>query len=292
MTLPGANQGIEPAGVDPLPGRTHLLAGNDPSRWQRDIPQFARVRYKGVYEGIDLVFYGNPHELEYDFVVAPHADAGIIRMAFDGARRLHIDDGGELVLETVAGPVRHRRPRAHQTIDGRGRDVQAAYELDTAGAVRFRIGEYDRAHALVIDPVLAYATYLGGLNTELGHSIAVDSEGCAYVTGQAVSPNFPRTPGFPEPNHLDGETSYAFITKLDPSGSRILYSVLLGGNDYDIGNAIAVDAEGAAYVVGETRSPDFPATPRAAQRSLAGERDTFAAKISPDGSTLIYATFL
>ncbi|MEX2303040.1 MAG: SBBP repeat-containing protein [Bryobacterales bacterium] len=292
MTLPGANLGVEPVGVDQLPGRTHLLVGNDPARWRRNIPQFAKVRYEQVYEGIDLLFYGNPDLLEYDFEIAAGADPGVIRLAFEGARRMHVDEEGDLVLETAAGPLRHRRPRAYQTIAGAQMTVQAGYELESKNTVRFRLGEYDHGRPLVIDPVLVYSTHLGGLRTELGHSIAVDAEGCAYITGQAVSPEFPRTPGFPEPNHLDGETSYAFITKLNPSGTQIIYSSLLGGADYDIGNAIAVDSNGAAYIVGESRSPDFPATTRALQRTLSGERDVFVAKLSPDGSSLLYATYL
>ena len=292
MTLPGANPGIEPAGVDPLPGRTHFLVGNDPARWRRNIPQFAKVRYEQVYEGIDLLFYGNPDELEYDFEIAAGADPDLIRLAFEGARRMHVDEEGGLVLETAAGPLRHRRPHAYQASGGARITVQAAYEISSQNTVRFRMGEYDRGRPLVIDPVLAYSTHLGGARTELGHAVAIDDEGCAYITGQAVSPEFPRTPGFPEPNHLDGETSYAFITKLNPSGTQIVYSSLLGGADYDIGNAITVDSDGAAYLVGETRSPDFPATARALQRTLGGERDVFVAKISPDGSSLLYATYL
>ncbi len=292
MTLPGSNDNVEPIGVDRLVGRTHVLIGNDPSQWQRGIPHFSKVRYEEIYPGVDLVFYGNPDDLEYDFVVAPYADPANIRIAFEGAGRLRVDDQGDLVLRTKAGEVRHRRPRAYQVIDGHDRKVQAHYEIDPQGVVRFAVGEFDRWHPLILDPVLAYATYLGGIDTDLGHAIAVDSEGCAYITGQAVSPNFPRTPGFPEPNHLDGDTSYAYVTKLDPSGSRILYSTVFGGSDYDIGNAIEVDSSGAAYIVGESRSEDFPATTRAIQRSHAGGRDAFVAKLSPDGSTLVYATYL
>jgi uncharacterized protein (TIGR03437 family) len=292
MTLPGANPGIEPAGVDLLPGRTHLLIGDDTARWRRDIPHFAKVRYRGVYEGIDLLFYGNAAGLEYDFEVAAGADPRIIRLAFEGARRMSIDERGDLVLETPAGPLRHRRPRAYQQVHGAQRDVRVAYDLDSSNNVRFHVGEYDRRRPLVIDPVLVYATYLGGAGAELGQSIAVDTEGCAYITGQVSSPDFPRTPGFPAPAHLDGATSYAFVTKLNPGGTQILYSIVLGGGDYDIGNAIAVDDTGAAYVVGDTRSDDFPVTALAAQRRLGGGQDAFAAKLSPDGSTLEYATYL
>jgi len=291
MSLIGA-RAVEPQGAEPLPGRTHLLLGNDPLLWQRGIPQFAKVRYEQVYEGIDLLLYGNPDELEYDFVVAPGADPARIRLAFDGARRRLLDANGDLVLETAAGVIRHRRPKAYQTIDGDEHVVSASYQIDSADTVRFRLGDYDRRQPLVIDPVLVYATHLGGSGTDLGHSIALDSQGCVYITGQVASSDFPRTSGFVQAGSPNQNDSAVFVTKLDPSGTSILYSTLLGGGDYDAGNGVAVDAEGNAYIVGETKSDNFPVTSRAPQRSKGDDRDAFIAKLSPDGAALAYSTFL
>jgi uncharacterized protein (TIGR03437 family) len=291
MTLPGANR-VAPRGVEPLAGRTHLLLGSDPSRWQRNIPQFAKVRYDQVYEGIDLLLYGNPDQLEYDFAVAAGADPAIIRLAFDGARRLRVDVDGDLVLETTAGTIRHRRPRGYQTFDGIERAVPVSYEMDSASTVRFRVSEYDRRHPLVIDPVLVYATYLGGIGTELGQSIARDSEGSIYITGHTASTDFPRTSVYAPAGSPHQNNSIVFVTKLDAGGRRILYSTLLGGDDFDISNGVAVDRDGSAYIVGETKSENFPATGRAVQRSKADGSDAFVAKLSPDGSALVYSTFL
>jgi uncharacterized protein (TIGR03437 family) len=291
MTLLGAKQ-VAPRGVDALEGRTHLLIGNDPSRWQRNIPQFAKVRYDQVYKGIDLLLYGNPNELEYDFAVAAGADASIIRLAFDGAQRLRIDANGDLVLETTVGTIRHRRPRAYQTFGGTERAVPVSYEIDSASTVRFRVSEYDRRYPLVIDPVLAYATYLGGIGTDLGQSIARDSEGSIYITGHTASSDFPRTSAYAPAGSPHQNNSIVFVTKLDPGGTRILYSTLLGGDDFDISNSVAVDRDGSAYIVGETKSANFPVTARAVQRSRGDNSDAFVAKLSPDGSALVYSTFL
>jgi uncharacterized protein (TIGR03437 family) len=291
MTLHGANP-AEPRGIEPLPGRTHLLLGNDPSHWRQDIPQYAKVRYDEVYEGIDLVLYGNPDELEYDFAVAPGADPTLIRMKFGGSQRPSIDAAGDLVIETAAGAIRHRRPRAYQAIDGAERTVFAAFEIDPEDNVRFQIGEYDRRYPLVIDPVLVYATYLGGRGTDLGQSLAVDSQGCVYITGHVASSDFPRTTDFAPPGSPNVNNAIVFVTKLDPNGTSILYSTLFGGDDYEIANGVAVDSEGSAYVVGETQSNNFPVTTRALQRNKADGSDAFIAKLSPDGASLIYSTFL
>jgi uncharacterized protein (TIGR03437 family) len=290
MRLAGANR-VEPGGMQTLPGRTHLLIGNDPSRWQRNLVQFAKVRYRGVYEGIDLVLYGNPDELEYDFLIARGSDPAAIRLVFEGAQRVLLD-GGDLVLETAAGIIRHRRPQAYQTIHGVRRSVAVSFQIDSASTVSFRLGDYDRAHPLVIDPVLAYGTYLGGSSTDLGQAIAVDSQGYVYLAGQASSIDFPRTPGSVPGSNPRENDSLAFVTKLDPTGSRIIYSTLLGGSDYDIANGLAVGSDGSAYIVGETKSDNFPATSGALQRNKAGDRDAFIAKLSPDGASLMYASFL
>jgi uncharacterized protein (TIGR03437 family) len=213
-------------------------------------------------------------------------------MAFDGAQHPGIDAEGDLLLGTAAGLIRHRRPRAYQIFDGAEHAVPVSYQIDSTNTVRFRVGEYDRRYPLVIDPVLVYATYLGGSNSDLGQSIAIDSEGSTYITGQVASSDFPRTSGVTPPGSPNQNDSAVFVTKLDASGTHILYSTLLGGGDYDFSNGVAVDSEGSAYIVGETKSDDFPVTAQAAQRRKGSDRDAFVAKLSPDGAALVYSTYL
>ncbi|HVP29355.1 MAG TPA: SBBP repeat-containing protein [Myxococcota bacterium] len=254
----GAVVRVKPVGASPtarlvpddaLPGVVNYapLPAAEPLR----VSAYARVRYAGVYPGVDLVYYGRPRALEYDFVVAPGADPDRIALALEGAERLELDAEGELVVHTAAGELRQPRPVAYQEIDGARRTVSASYVVDGNGRVRLQLGGYDRSRTLVIDPVLAYATYLGGSNEEMdwlfgpAFGIAVDGAGNTYVTGTTSSVDFPTTPG--ASGALGGED--AFVTKFSPTGT-VLYSTYLGGPCDDIANAIAVDGAGNAYVTG------------------------------------------
>ena len=239
------------------------------------------MRYVDVYPGVDLVYYGRPRQLEYDFVLAPGADPSQIALTFDGAERVEIDAGGDLVLHTGAGELRQPRPVVYQEIDGARRSVVGDYVLDGEGRVRVRLGAYDVTRPVVIDPVLAYSTYLGGSNDEADglfgavFGIAVDAAGNTYVTGSTTSVDFPTTPG--ATRTLSGSQD-AFVTKLSPTGA-VLYSTYLGGPCEDIANAIAVDAAGNAYVTG-----------RAHKLCFFGEASSgvLVAKLGPTG-TLLYA---
>ncbi len=286
MRMVGADASAPIAGVDPLPGRSHYLLG-DPSRWRRDVPTFARVRYTDLYPGVSLLFYGSERALEYDFVVAPGADPGAVVLAFDGAAALRIDAGGDLVLATAAGELRLRRPLIYQETEGGRRPVEGGYVLD-GGRVRFRVAAWDATRPLVIDPVLGYSTYLGGSSSDQAFGIAVDALGNAYVTGSTISSDFPVVT--PLQGARAGVTD-VFVTKLDPTGSRILYSTYLGGSGDEAGNAIAVDAQGSAYVAGSTTSNNFPVL-NAFQSVTRGGSEAFVAKLSPDGSTLVFSTYL
>ncbi|HTO11676.1 MAG TPA: Calx-beta domain-containing protein, partial [Candidatus Binatia bacterium] len=290
MRLVGADAGATISGVDPLPGRNHYLVG-DRSQWRRDVPTFARVRYADVYPGVSLVFYGTDRQLEYDFVVAPGADPSAVTLAFDGADVLRLDDGGDLVLATAAGEVRLRRPLIYQETDGERRPVEGGYVV-ADGRVRFHVAAWDASRPLVIDPVLGYSTYLGGSSNDQGFGIAVDTDGSAYITGSTISSNFPVFPISPPPVQTSrGGVTDAFITKLDPVGSQIVYSTYLGGSGDDAGNAIAVDLNGNAFVAGTTNSTNFPLQ-FPFQTTLRGLNDAFVAKLDPTGTTLLYSTYI
>jgi hypothetical protein len=196
MRLQGANPSPAVSGQDLLPGVSNYLTGSDPSGWHTDIANYAAVDYQGVYAGIDLRYHGNARHLEYDFVVAAGADPGQIRLGFAGVEGLSLDGQGDLVLQTAAGAVTEQAPVLYQqNADGTRTAVSGGYVLEGDGTVGFQVGAYDSSQALVIDPVLAYSTYLGGSGADEGHGIAVDGSGDAYVTGVTNSVNFPTTAG-------------------------------------------------------------------------------------------------
>ncbi len=284
---------------DRFASRTNYFIGNDPSKWQADVPNYGKVRFANVYDGVDVVYYGNQRRLEYDFIVAPNADPKQIRLDFEGARSLSVDrDSGDLVLGTALGDVRQHKPVAYQEIDGDRREVAAAYEISGRqgeSEVSIRLGDYDNSHALVIDPILAYASYLGGNKSDFGTAIAVDAEGSAYVTGYTISTTFPVTAGALKTALLPiASTVYgfdAFVTKINPAGTEFVYSTYLGTNaGSDYGYGIAVDGGGNAFVTGATDHPSFPIV-NAQQPTFGGNGDAFVAKLNPTGSALSFSTF-
>lgn len=301
MKLIGANPAPQIAGMDQLPGKSNYFIGNDPKKWHTNIPHYARVRCKDVYPGVDLVYYGKERQLEYDFVVAPGADPRLIKLAFEGAQHMHIDEGGDLVLQITGGEIRMRKPVVYQELAGLKQPVPGRYVLNVLNLksktqnqkshlVGFQIASYDASRPLVIDPVLAYSTYLGGSGGDVSNSIAVDSEGNVYVTGQTDSPDFPLANAF-QPS-ISGNNN-AFVAKLDSTGTMLLYSTYLGGSRSDRGNSIAVDPTGNAYVTGRVSSDDFPTTPDALLTSFRGGMfDAFVAKLNAEGNALIYSTYL
>ncbi|HEX8130025.1 MAG TPA: carboxypeptidase regulatory-like domain-containing protein [Pyrinomonadaceae bacterium] len=293
IKLLGANRQPRSYGLDELQGKSNYLMGSDPAQWRTNVPNYGRVKYEGVYPGVDVIYYGTNRELEYDFVVAPGADARLIRLRVEGAKGLRVDANGDLVLPTPAGEVRQHAPHAYQEVAGVRQTVACRYVLKGAGRVGFEVGAYDRGLPLVIDPVISYSTFLGGSGYDEGNAVAVDAQGNAYVTGYTRSSNFPVTPNAPQPGIRATVGDYdAFITKLNADGSALVYSTYLGGNYGDSGTSIAVDGAGQAHVAGETESTNFPVTPGSYRTTRAGSYDVFVSKLSADGSALLYSTYL
>jgi uncharacterized protein (TIGR03437 family) len=289
MRFPGARRSPALDGQEVTGGLSHYLRGRDPRRWRTGIPQFGRVRYRDLWPGIDLVFYGNQGGLEFDFVVSPGSDPSVIQLGFEGPRRVRLDVAGDLTLETAPSRSRLglRRPEVYQEIAGVRRPVEGRFVLAGRDRVGFAVGAYDRTQPLVIDPVLVYSTYLGGGRDDVGRSVAVDAEGNAYVTGQTASTDFP-TAGPARPS--SGGQEDAFVAKLNAAGSALVYATYLGGRENESGRGIAVDRAGNAYVAGSTTSPDFPTV--GAFQSQTRVTDAFIAKLNPAGSSLIYSTLL
>ena len=303
MTLVGASPEPRLVGMEELPGKANYFIGNDPGKWRTNVPTYAKVRYEDLYPGIDLVYYGNQRQLEYDLVVRPGADPKEITLGFQGAEKLELDNQGDLVLHTAAGTIRQRKPIIYQEINGARREIAGGYLHKGAHQLGLQVAAYDRSRPLVIDPALFYSTYLGGSANEgsgnfFGASIAVDASGNAYVSGTTGSADFPTTAGSFQPTFGGGYGSYdAFVTKLNPTGSGLVYSTYLGGSGAypgDQSGSIAVDTLGNAYVAGVTNSADFPTTAGAfrTEGPSAGNRLAFMTKLDPSGSALVYSTFL
>jgi Beta-propeller repeat/HYDIN/CFA65/VesB-like, Ig-like domain len=293
LKLQGAKEGVEVKGEGEMAGKANYFIGRDARKWRRDVALYREVRYEGVYPGVDLVYYGNGEELEYDFRVGAGGEVKGIRLRVGGARKVEVK-GGELVMEGEGGgEVRFERPEAYQEEGGKKRSVEVRYAVK-GKEVGFEVGAYDRSRELVIDPVLRYATYLGGTGGDVGYGIAVDSLGYAYITGSTNSISFP-TKG-PEQSG-NGGSGDAFIVKLSTDGSSLVYSTFLGGTGSDTGYAIAISA-GDAFVTGTTSSADFPVTQAtttskgAFQTTYGGNGDAFVTQLNSTGDGLVYSSYL
>ena len=319
MKLEGANQDPRVTGQDELPGKSNYFIGQARSKWQTDIPTYSRVEYEEIYRGIDLVYYGNQRQLEYDFKVAPGADPANIKMNFDGAEKMDIDPAGDLILQTAAGDLRMLKPVTYQQIAGVITEIPSRYiltsrsdlkseisrlpasatladlwgenlrsEISDSYTVGFEVGDYDRNIPLVIDPVIMYSTYLGGSGEDLANSITTDAAGNAYIIGFTDSANFP-VAGAMQPTY-GGNPQDIFVSKINAAGNALVYSTYLGGSGQDNGSDIAVDAAGNAYITGYTGSVNFPVA-SALQPTRTGLYNAFVAKLNPAGSQLVYSTY-
>jgi hypothetical protein len=380
MRFRGGNPAAKLTAINELPSKSHYFVGSDPQKWRTNVSQYARVKYEGVYPGIDVIFHGDQRQLEYDLVIAPGADPRVVRLEFEGGKGLRVDGQGDLVVRMKGGQeIRQLKPIIYQEVDGERRLIAGSYALRGRREVGFDVAAYDTTRPMVVDPILAYATYLGGNSpgsfgnggTDVASAVAVDTQGNMYVSGVTNSIDYPVVnpiPGRPPGNptfffqgfltklnaagipvyssfmgdaaafgiaadgqgnaYLAGTTSgfdfpltpnafqtqygdgtgvaleTAFLMKVNPSGSGLLYSSYLGGSIAvggsprdvdDIGYGIAIDAAGNAYVAGLTSSADFPTTPGALQRQNPGEYSGFVAKINPalaGPPSLVYSTYL
>lgn len=288
MGLAHANANVEVSGANRLPGKSNYFIGNDPAQWHRNISQFARVRYHEVYPGVDLIYYGHEGQLEYDFEVAPGADAGKIALQLQGANHITLEANGDLAMHTRAGEIRLHAPRVYQTVphSGQSTPVAAKFALRGNNQVGFALADYDRSRALVIDPVLSYSTYLGGSGAEscstiIGQpvtgttsgganagvprcpAVAVDSAQNIYIAGSTMSTDFPGPSGT-APRLGTAGTANVFIAKINPSASpaaaQLIFSTYLGGNGVDYTAGVGVDSGFNVAVAGTTSSSNFPAS--------------------------------
>ncbi len=298
LRLTDWNRGGEIVALDRLPGQSNYLLGNDPAAWHSGVAQYGRVEYREVYPGVALAWYGTQQSLEYDFVVAPGADPGRIGMKIDGASGMEIDERGDLVLTVEGRRVTHRRPRVYQSsgqLSGKAgtrgtREIPGSYTIGPDGRIGFELGEYDRSKPLVIDPVIDYSTFVGGIGSDEGLAIAIDRQQNVYVTGTTYSNNFNVLAPLQTSNR--GGKYDAFVTKIEATGAGIIYSTYLGGSGEDEGRGIAVDGQGNAIVAGITNSRDFNVRNGLQSRPGGASEDGFVAKIDESGSGLVFSTYL
>lgn len=347
MKLDGADSTAFVSGVQEQTARANYFIGDDPSKWIHDVETYSGVRYSSVYRGVDLIFHSNERQLEYDFMVAPGADATNIRLRFDGVERLTLANEGALILKTPAGDLRHERPIAYQEKAGLRIPVTAAFKELGDGTIGFQVGDYDQSLPMVIDPVLVYSTYAGGSASDFGRGITVDAGGNAYVVGDSFSSDFlfrasttnsdvfigilasngllltygffggakndtatgltvdgsgnvylcgsTESVDFPKVNSVGLAllgASDAFVIKMTPNLQQFFYSSLIGGSGQESGVSVATDAAGSAYISGRTTSADLPLVGAIQVSYGGGDSDAFVSKLAPDGTTLIYSTYL
>ena len=289
----GASSGtpkIEPA--EELPGRTNYFIGNKPANWHTDIPAYRRATYTDLYPGVDLVYYGNQGQLEFDFKVKPGADPRLVQMRFDGAEHLEIGSQGELRIKGLTKEVLVKPPSIYQMIGGKKKQVSGRFELRGSVGAGFNVDEYDHRQPLVIDPVLTYSTFFGGTGNDWAAGVALDSQNNIYITGATTSTDFPVQNAYTTVGNTNG---MAFVSKFDPTGTTLLYSSYFGGSKDDYGTSIAADSSGNAYVTGRANSPDFPVQ-NGFQTSLANPSgNAFVARFDTTQTgtaSLVYSTYL
>ena len=294
MKLAGANPNAAVTGADLLPGKSNYFIGNDPAKWRRGVPQFARVRYENVYPGINLVFYGNQGQLEYDFQVEPGSDPAQAELEFNGAKHLELKDGA-LVIQGESGSLQLEAPRVYQEIAGRQQAVEGSFVLRGKNRAGFAIGTYDHSRALVIDPILSFSTYFGGSGDERSTFVAVDGTFNIYIAGSTTSPNLPAAGIFQ--TTLTGAQN-VYIAKITPplgSLTAVLdYVTYLGGDGTDSPVGIRVDGRGDPFVAGTTSSTNFPTTATNAYQATPESAGThaFVTELQFDATVLLYSSYL
>lgn len=294
----GSNPNVQPVGELPTQTVVSYFRGN-PDQWQAGLPTFGQIRYHELWPGIDLLYSGGVNELKYEFIVQSGSDPSLIRLAYHGTSEVKLADDGSLEVSTPAGSFRDSGPIAYQVRDGQRLPVKMAFDLKPgenageAAAVHFGfdVGEYDPTLPLILDPVvLVYVGFIGGSGEEYGESIAVDSAGNAYITGETYMNDFPVTVG---PDLTQNGSAEAFVVKVSADGTTMLYAGYIGGADADYGRDIAVDQDGAAYLTGYTFSSEtsFPVL-GGPDLTYKGSGDAFLVKVNPGGTSLGYAGYI
>jgi hypothetical protein len=280
MGFVGASAAAKSEAREPLPGRVNYLIGNDPKRWIRDVPTSSRVLYRDVYDGVDVAWYGSEGQLEYDLVVRPGADTGRIALRFEGAKKLLLEPGGDLRIDTASGPLTLRVPAIYQEASGIRQRIEGHYILRAENEVAFALADYDKSRQLVIDPTLVYATFFGSGYAGIA-GVSLDGLGDVYIAGGCDC-------SVPIVNGIQSRAHSMFVAKFDPTGKTLLYSTYIGGSGSDGISSMALASDGTLAAVGTTNSTDFPLV-NATQTTNTG---SFVLELSPSGDSLVFSTFI
>ncbi|MCK5561498.1 MAG: SBBP repeat-containing protein, partial [Thermoplasmata archaeon] len=288
LNFEGCNE-VEPKGVGLLPHKNNYFYGNDSSKWCTNVPNYHEIIYENIYNNIDLRYYSNERGLKYDFIVHPDGDPDDIKMCYEGINELLIDSKNDLLIKTPIYNIKDTELFIYQNLNNNQIKIEGNFKILGPMTYTFDIKEeYDRSKDLIIDPIV-YSTFIGGDSYDYGYDMAIDSNGNTYVTGRTNSGNFPNTTGVLD-DTLDGNVD-AYVLKLNPAGSSLIYSTFLGDTVSEIAYGIDVDASGNAYIVGHTSSSSFPTTPGAYPSNLGGSYVGFFSKINSLGTDLIYSTY-
>lgn len=303
-TFVNSRHSATPELADKLDSVRNYLIGNDPSRWRTGVPRFSRLRYRDLYPGMDIVFYGAGNDLEYDLYVQPGSDLQNFRLRIRGADSMNIEQSGDLVIHTGSNQLRWRKPRAYQLdTSGERCEVNSRYVLFDLHTLAIAVAPYDVTRPLIVDPAMVFSTYFGGAGNDAARGIGTDIAGNVYIAGYTTSMNLPVSASSFQAayggNTADYATGDVFVAKFSPTGA-LLYVTYLGGSADDIATALAVDSAGNAYITGFTNSSNFPVTANALQKTFAGSGgnqrfrfgDAFVAKLNPGGTSLVYSTYL
>lgn len=274
-----ANKNAKIEAEAPLAAELSYYIGNDASKWRKNVVPFGKVKYSGIYPGVDLVYYGNQDQIEYDYRIAPHADPRSIVISVSGANSSRIDAAGNLVMETPAGRVLHHKPYIYQEVDGKRQEIAGAFMLQGKNQIRFSVGSYDHERNLVIDPSLSFSTYLGGSQTDRGLAVTTDALGDVFVVGSTASLDFPVTSNAPYKTAASGMNGFVTVFLLGSAKGFYLSSYIGGNGDDEINAVQAALVPPDVYIAGTTTSTDFPNV-GAIQQQSAGGKEVFIAKLS------------
>jgi hypothetical protein len=305
MSFPGAKSAPVVDGAERQSAISSYFIGNDPAKWVAGAANYARVRYRELYPGVDLAFYGNQGRLEYDFVVSPGANPKAIRLQFEGVDAMHLDRAGDLILSAANGQIRQHKPIIYQEGAGGRQIIEGRYVIQAHNRAAFEIARYDSRKPLVIDPTLSFGTYLGSpgddifgisatASTATYPAVATDSQGNVYLAGYNGGSAADFT-GHPTTlrGTQGGGGSDVFVVKMNPTGTTLLYSVVFGASENeDVAGGIAVDTAGNAYITGHTNAVNFPITSGAAQGNNNGTVNAFVTEVDASGLALVYSTYL
>jgi hypothetical protein len=291
-----ANSSLNVEASEPQQGAYNFISGDDPAKWQTRVQAYGEVVYHDVWKDVDMRIYTNGSNLEQEFILRPGGDLSRVQIAYRGINGLSISADGLLEVQTAFGKLQETRPRIYQEIAGNRVEVDGRFKLISETSYTFEVSAHRADYALVIDPTVLYSTFLGGSagnnyyvgNGEYASGIAVDATGDAYVTGFTASTDFPTTSGVLQPTWSNSGLSDIFITKINSTGSALIYSTYLSGASY--ARSIAIDPQGNAYVTGYNAWNvfGFPTTATAFSQSCSASG--FLTVLNPTGSSLLYST--